>query len=107
MWRLYLVSPLVAEEGPRAAYVRVDGILETLAPAVDFRLDDVSVIAPTDHLAQLFRQFKTTPPAPHLEGKRYHRITVNNRHVGNAYIYRMQAEELPPGKILMSQPRRR
>ena len=85
-WRLYLATPLVGVQGPRAAYAKVLQELKKLDnPRI--AVTSVSVIDPSDELVQLLSVAIRTGDG--ISGISFLRNTINGVYIPAAHIYRM------------------
>jgi hypothetical protein len=83
-WRLLIVSPSVKDDGPLAAYQRINAQLESVA---HLSWEPISVVSPDDRRVRaLASAYKT---GPDLQGRRVHRTAVNGYYVDDAYVYRL------------------
>jgi hypothetical protein len=87
LWRLVIVSPVVAQEGPIRTYMKVSEAVDELGDSVQFGLSDISVMSPQ---RSQFRDLRRT-----LESAGLHRITAARQprplggvNFGDFYVYR-------------------
>lgn len=57
LWRLVIVSPVVAREGPLRTYMQVSKLVDELGDSVQFGLSDITVMSP---LSSQFRDLRRT-----------------------------------------------
>lgn len=88
-WKLLISSPLVATEGPKRAYQRVQEALGNFPqdmPKID--LQDVAVTDASYPLISLMKVAIRTGGG--ISGIRFSRNVINGQVVEDAYIYRLQ-----------------
>lgn len=84
-WRLVLASPLVREEGPRAAYERVAEALRAMKTPLP--LESVAVVNPDDQRVRLLASVYASNQD--VEGRRFTRSAIGGHFIDDAYIYRL------------------
>lgn len=85
-WRLYVATPLVDSDGPRAVYGCVRSLLDQL-PSVSLSLADMKVISPRDGKVTILRTaYQTGPRIADLSVKS---STINGVYTAGIYLYRM------------------
>jgi hypothetical protein len=86
-WRLLLVSPLVAERGPKSTYALIQSVMAKLEPPLGILLKRISVLSPKNELIQLLRMAIVTGPG--ISEIRFTGNTINNVFIEDALIYRL------------------
>lgn len=84
-WRLIVVTPLVDEKGPKAAYAAIQRSLRNRDINVPLRR--ITVMSPRHPLVQLLRVAVKTGKG--ISGIRFTGNTINNVFIEDAYIYRL------------------
>ena len=88
-WRLMIASPLVDQEGPRAAYTVIQSELAELIPPPAISLEDISAVGLEQRLIQALRTAAREYPG--MVSKRWFKQTViNGVFIEAAYIYRVE-----------------
>lgn len=89
VWRLFLASPIVVEQGRRAAYERVQEVLGELRSAgVEApSLDNISAVSPDDEIVRLLSTAVRTGPG--ISEIRFTSNTINGVFIEDAVIYRV------------------
>lgn len=90
VWRLFLASSAVDEQGPRHAYSTIQSVVDKLLPPVTIDLDDISAVGEYDPLVSNLRIFAGTDGKPFVGGVGLSKAVVGDVYVENAYIYRAQ-----------------
>ena len=85
-WRLYVASSVVAKEGPRKAYERIQSVMGKVSD-VGFRLDNIAAVATNDSFVKLLQQAIHTGPG--ISGIRFTGNVINGTLIEDAYIYRL------------------
>jgi len=88
-WRLFIASPTVDQEGPKAVYERIQNVLSEKGHEFRISLRDISVISPDHSLVKVLNSVIRTGPTPTISSIRFTHNTVNNVFIEDAYIYRM------------------
>jgi hypothetical protein len=91
-WRLFLVSPWVDSLGPKAAYERIQTVLDNSPSLSELGIDlrSISMVSPNDSTVKLLMSlFPTGPGTFLLSVPMYERYGVR---VENAHIYRMDRD---------------
>jgi hypothetical protein len=86
-WKLFLVTPLVHEEGPRFVYSRVLDVIESRTTGLppDF-FDRISVFSPSAGVVTMLDLAGKTPPLDRLILNE----SINGVYVAGAYFYKFQ-----------------
>ncbi len=87
-WRLTVVTRVVDDDGPRAAYSRIARALDDNGLADSLPLRRVTAMETQAPLVQLLRRAVRTGPG--ITGIRFTNNVINGVHIDDAYIYRMQ-----------------
>lgn len=89
VWRLFLASPIVVEQGRRAAYERVQEVLRQLSAAgVEApSLDEISAVPPDNGIVRLLSSAVHTGPG--ISEIRFTSNTINGVFIEDAVIYRV------------------
>jgi hypothetical protein len=86
-WRLYIATPAVKRDGPRAAYKKILEVLRNRnIRAID--LSKISVVDVTDGLVTVLRLAVNTGPG--ITDINFNGNYVNGVYIRAAHIYRMQ-----------------
>ncbi|MGH9326997.1 MAG: hypothetical protein ACRD2B_10000 [Terriglobia bacterium] len=93
LWRLVIVSPVVAQNGPLRTYIEVSKAVDELGGSVQFGISDITVMSPS---SSQFRDLRRT-----IEGAGVGRVRVassSEAHQGLAfedfYLYRWDPNRL-------------
>ncbi len=86
-WRLYIASPVVDEDGPTGAYLKLQRAIKRVRPtdAAELLLD-ITVISPRDRIAQAIRRSVKTGPGIHHEW--VDSSVLDAQFFDNALVYR-------------------
>ncbi|MHB0875543.1 MAG: hypothetical protein ACYC5O_05800 [Anaerolineae bacterium] len=87
-WRLIISSREVSEQGPRAAYGRIQEVLSDKPTEIpDLALEDISVVTDNDPTYRLLRRVVKTGSG--IAGIRFSRNVVDGHYIEDAWIYRL------------------
>jgi hypothetical protein len=100
VWRLIVASPIVADQGPRAAYSEIQRVIGTRG--ISLPLQQISVEAPDAPLVTELRIFAGTAGTSYVGGTYFHRTSVGDVFVEGAYVYRAERIVGQSGTIEMS-----
>jgi len=87
-WRLFLVSPLVDDKGPKRTYALIQSVMARFEPPLGIPLKHISVLSPHNKLIQLLRTAIRTGPTD-ISEIRFTHNTINNVFIDDALIYRL------------------
>jgi hypothetical protein len=88
-WRLQFASPVVDQDGPRAAYRKIQEVMAESGP-YHFGLDTVAAVSPSDPLVMELRIFAGTDGSPFIGGFHLHKTPIGDMYIEGAYIYRAE-----------------
>ena len=92
-WKLTIVSPLVASEGPRNYYRRIDNINESAKPDEDvIALHNISVSDTDNRIVKAIK--RSVLGNAILGNNRLGRNTLGGVHIEDMYLYRMDWKSL-------------
>lgn len=92
-WRLIIVSPLVDEKGPRAAYKRLQDVMSKSRTAPPVRLADVSLLKDADPLFHLLATAVQTG-VKDIGEIRFRNSVINGVHIEDALLYRIAPSQV-------------
>lgn len=88
VWRLFIASPEVRLQGPKAVYRKVLTALQKLpAEAVPIGTKDISVVEDKNPLFLMLRSAVSTGPG--MSGIRFSKNVINGQLIEDAYLYRV------------------
>jgi hypothetical protein len=87
VWRLHLVTPLMATRGPRKVYDKVLNVLDA-DQEHEYSLPAVCLYA-TDDNDQYVSSLRMMRLSHEVSEKRFTSLGVNGRYIEDAYIYRL------------------
>lgn len=87
-WRLVFALPEVRTMGPKAAYKKVQSVLNKIPKdQLKIALRDITVTEPSDPLIKLLSVMNSTGPG--ISDIRFSKNVINGQLIDDAYIYRM------------------
>jgi hypothetical protein len=87
-WRLLIGTPQAADQGPISVYKKIQPILKNLNPAAAIRLDEITVVGPSDPIYREFDAFLSRYPT--RLSTRIRRTPLGDVYVDEAYVYPTQ-----------------
>jgi hypothetical protein len=90
VWRYYVATPLVDDEGPRSAYDRIENVRASTSPPINIPLNSIVAVSPNDPLIGELRIFAGTPKQPFIGGVSLTKTSIGEIYVDDSYIYRME-----------------
>jgi hypothetical protein len=93
-WRLVIATPMVDDEGLKAAYTAVQSVLRSLEEPSPIMLDRISIESPNDKLIRTLTRVMNTGSG--IVNQRFTRCAFNNVFIEDALIYRLTERRSEP-----------